>query len=73
MPSGVPVTTVRLRGDDPAVRAWAAAVGLDGRPAVLVRPDGHILSVAADADDLAGFAQAIMRHVGTREEAATWT
>ena len=73
MPSGVPVTTVRLGGDDRGVRAWAAAVGLDGRPAVLVRPDGHILSVAADADDLAGFAQAIMRHVGTREEAATWT
>ena len=38
-----------------------------------MRPDGHILCVAADADELAGFAQAIMRHVGTREEAATWT
>src|SRR5829696_5302244 len=72
-PSGVPVTAVRLRGDDPAVRAWAATVGLDGSPAVLVRPDGHVLGVAADADELAGFARAIMRHVGTLEEAATWT
>jgi 2-polyprenyl-6-methoxyphenol hydroxylase-like FAD-dependent oxidoreductase len=72
-PSGVPVTAVRLRGDDPAVRAWAAAVGLDGSPAVLVRPDGHVLGVAADTDELAGFARAIMRHVGTPQEAATWT
>jgi len=66
MPAGVPVTTVRLRGDDPAVRAWAMAVGLEDSPAVLVRPDGHVLSVA-------GFAEAIMRHVATPAEAATWT
>jgi 2-polyprenyl-6-methoxyphenol hydroxylase-like FAD-dependent oxidoreductase len=72
-PPGVPVSTVRLRAGDPRVAEWVAAVGLDGRSAVLVRPDGHILGVAADADELAGFAHAIMRHVGTREEAATWT
>jgi hypothetical protein len=57
---------VRLRGDDPAVRAWATEVGLEDSPAVLVRPDGHVLSVA-------GFAEAIMRHVATPGEAATWT
>ena len=69
----MPVTVARLRGDDPEARAWAAAVGLAGRPAVLVRPDGHILAVATDADALAAFAQAIMCHVATPREAATWT
>ncbi len=73
LPPGVPVTVARLRGDDPEAQAWAAAIGLAGRPAVLVRPDGHILTVAADADALAGFAQAIMCHVATPREAATWT
>ncbi len=67
LPSDVPVTTVRLSGDDPGVAAWAAAVGLDDALAVLVRPDGHIVGVAADTEALAGFEQAMMQHV------ATWT
>jgi 2-polyprenyl-6-methoxyphenol hydroxylase-like FAD-dependent oxidoreductase len=73
LPADVPAAVVRLRGDDPEVRAWTAAVGLDGKPAVLVRPDGHILSVATDPQELAGFAHAIMRLVPTPREAATWT
>jgi 2-polyprenyl-6-methoxyphenol hydroxylase-like FAD-dependent oxidoreductase len=73
LPADVPVAAVRLRGDDPAVQAWASAVGLEGRPAVLVRPDGHILAVADDAEGLAGFSHAIMRQVATPQETATWT
>jgi 2-polyprenyl-6-methoxyphenol hydroxylase-like FAD-dependent oxidoreductase len=63
VPHDVPVIVVRLRGQDPEVRAWATAVGLVGSPGVLVRPDGHILSVAADHDGLGGFADAIARSV----------
>ena len=73
LPLDVPLTVVRLRGDDPEVAAWAAAVGLDGALAVLVRPDGHIASVAEDPEGLAGFAHAIMRLVATPQEAAAWT
>jgi 2-polyprenyl-6-methoxyphenol hydroxylase-like FAD-dependent oxidoreductase len=73
-PLGVPLTAVRLRDDDPEAQAWAAAVGLDGAAAVLVRPDGHVLAVAAGPDDLAGLAHAIMRLVPKpREEGLTWT
>ena len=32
----VPVTAVRLPGDDPQVQAWADAVGVDGDVAILV-------------------------------------
>jgi hypothetical protein len=52
LPSRVPCTVVRMSGDD--VRTWATAVGLADTAAVLVRPDGHVVALAADPEDLAG-------------------
>jgi hypothetical protein len=73
-PLDAPVTVARLHGDDPDVRAWSETVGLDGAAAVLTRPDGHVLSIATDPDELGSFAQAIARLVGSAQATGTtWT
>jgi 2-polyprenyl-6-methoxyphenol hydroxylase-like FAD-dependent oxidoreductase len=54
-------TVVLEQAREPQTLPRAHAV--NPSPAGLVRPDGHVLSVAADDDGLAGFAEAIARSV----------
>ncbi|QIK05802.1 DUF3500 domain-containing protein [Streptomyces sp. ID38640] len=66
----VPVTVVPLDPCAADVAAWVENVGLGSARAVLVRPDGHILSIAADSDHLPGFDEAVRTlFAGTRPEA----
>jgi 2-polyprenyl-6-methoxyphenol hydroxylase-like FAD-dependent oxidoreductase len=57
--SPVPVTVVRLDRHAADVAAWLNDVDLTAAAAVLIRPDGHILDVAAVGDDLHRFRTAI--------------
>ncbi|MCV7277357.1 DUF3500 domain-containing protein [Mycolicibacter arupensis] len=56
-----PVTVVRLDRDAPDVADWIKAVELTDVTALLIRPDGHILAVAHQPAELAGFEPAIHR------------
>jgi 2-polyprenyl-6-methoxyphenol hydroxylase-like FAD-dependent oxidoreductase len=62
-----PVTAVLLDPRDPSVAHWMNDVGLADSIAVLVRPDGHIVAIATDEDEMHGFERAILELVGVAQ------
>ena len=68
--AGLGATVVRLNPLEPDVDQWMEAVGLADSLGVLVRPDGHIHSVAGDEPQVQQFATDIAALLGTEQEVA---
>jgi hypothetical protein len=67
---GIGATVVRLDPAEPDIGQWMDTVGLTGCVGVLVRPDGHVRSVAADESQIQRFGTDIATLLGTEHEVA---